>query len=311
MQHHLHVAFFRSSRIIILLFLLFLFLLLLPAFTICCFLLSIRLVFFILFLFLLLRLILARATVLLRLLLHRRGGGGCFGSGGLGLAQVLVPLQELLRGLLVRPATLVQLALLDQVLLALGHWAQPPLPRVSVPLHHHPLDLGHHPVVASGHDGRGHLRDAHGDGLALGGQHHHLVPHLNVVREPQQPRDHELGPVADGVHRRVLHHQPLVPPQQDLQRLHHAPQVRLVLGVVVLPLGVQHVVHGVQVPVLVQGPGPDAAQLLHVAPHARHQAQVHAEGADVRARLTTDPENTKVSFWIILNQFGLVYGSNS
>lgn len=34
--------------------------------------------------------------------------------------------------------------------------SEPPLPRVGVPLHDDPLDLGHHTVVASGDDGSGH-----------------------------------------------------------------------------------------------------------------------------------------------------------
>lgn len=45
----------------------------------------------------------------------------------------------------------------------------------------------------------------------------------------------------------VLHDYPLVRDEQFLQRVDNAPEVALVLVVVKLPLGIQHVVHGHQV----------------------------------------------------------------
>ena len=51
-----------------------------------------------------------------------------------------------------------------------------PVP-LGPPEHHQAhLDLGHDPVVAGRHDAGGHLSDANGDGLALGGHQHHLQP---------------------------------------------------------------------------------------------------------------------------------------
>lgn len=64
---------------------------------------------------------------------------------------------------------------------------------VGVPLEDDPLDLGDDAVIARGHVGGGHLRNAERDGLALGGHHHDLLTDLNALLVAEQTGDHELG----------------------------------------------------------------------------------------------------------------------
>jgi len=67
-------------------------------------------------------------------------------------------------------------------------------PWIRVSLHNDALDLGHTAVVHSGHDAGGDLRDAHSDGLALGGHQHHL-------RAPQASAQCALALRAPSLHR--------------------------------------------------------------------------------------------------------------
>nr|PNR30199.1 hypothetical protein PHYPA_026515 [Physcomitrium patens] len=214
--------------------------------------------------------------------------------------------QPLRRRLLVRFPVLVQQPVADHLLLRHRPRTQPPLPRVRVPLHHHPLHLRHHAVIARRHHCRRHLSDAQRYRLALRRHQHHLLAHLDPLLVPQQPGNHQLRPVADGIHCAVLHHAPLVARQQNLQRHDHPPQVALVLVVVVHPLRVQHVVHRHQVVFLAQNPRPNPTQLLHVTSHSQQQPQVHAQRSNVRPRLARHPEHHQVPLRIILQQLALV-----
>eukprot|EP00128_Syssomonas_multiformis_P013854 Colp12_sorted_trinity150504_noHs@23833 len=236
----------------------------------------------------------------LLLLLLLRGGTSGSGSGGALQGQIVRG------GLVVLASVLVQLALLDEALLALRDGPQAPAARVGVALHDHALDLAHHAVVDGGHHRGGHLGNAHRHGLALGGDHHDLVAGLDAVSEAQQTGDHELGAVADRVDRAVLDHHALEGSEQHLKGHHDAAQVALVLALVVGVLRVQHVVHGAQVLLLRQDARAHAAQLLHVASGAREQTQVHAQRTDVGAGLAGHPEHAQVAGGVVLEHLGLV-----
>ena len=84
-------------------------------------------------------------------------------------------------------AMLVKLALRNELFLAQGKRPETPAARVRVPLHDDPLHLGDAAVVAGGHDGRCHLRDCDGNGLALGCHQYNLLVDLNACLIPQQP----------------------------------------------------------------------------------------------------------------------------
>mmetsp|Transcript_57746 Transcript_57746/g.101452 ORF Transcript_57746/g.101452 Transcript_57746/m.101452 type:complete len:376 (+) Transcript_57746:317-1444(+) len=231
-------------------------------------------------------------------------------SGGTGGSRALQR-QVVSGGLVVLAAVLVQLALLDQSLLALGNRTQTPPSGISVSLHDDTLDLADHTVVNSGHHRRGHLSYAHRHRLSLGGDHNNLVSGLNAVGEAQQTRDHELGAVAHRVDGAVLDHHALERGEQDLQGHHDATQVSLVFALVVGVLRVQHVVHGAEVLLLGQNAGAHTAQLLHVTTRTGQQTQVHAQGTDVRTGLARHPEHAQVARGIILEHLGLVDGTDT
>ena len=74
--------------------------------------------------------------------------------------------------------------------------------------------------------------------------------HWRFATEPQtdtKHKTHQFRPVADGVDSTVLHDNTLVVDKQELKGLDHPAKVRLILGVLELPLGVEHIVHGEQV----------------------------------------------------------------
>ena len=161
-----------------------------------------------------------------------------------------------------------------------------------------------------------HLRNAHSDRLAFRRHQHHLLAHLDAVGEAQQTGDHQLRAVANGVHRRVLHHDLLVLDQQHLQRTDHATQVLLALhltlrlfthlAVLVAPLRVQHVVHRHHAVVLRDVARAHATQLLHVTARAQQQTQVHAQRTDVRARLAAHPEHAQLVLRVVLDHLAVV-----
>mmetsp|Transcript_11307 Transcript_11307/g.27527 ORF Transcript_11307/g.27527 Transcript_11307/m.27527 type:complete len:303 (+) Transcript_11307:533-1441(+) len=215
------------------------------------------------------------------------------------------------RSEIVWPAKLVELPRCDERLLLLGLGPEAPLARVGVAVHDDALDLGHHAMVAVGHVRGRHLRDAHSDGLTFSGHQDHFLIDLDAVLEAQEAGEHELGAVADGVHRRVLHHAALEVREQELEGLDAVPQVGLILRVVVKVLSVQNVVHCHHVRVLVQDARAVAAQLLHVPAHAKHEAQVHAERADVGARFAGDPEDAEVALRVVLEELALVNGAHA
>lgn len=157
--------------------------------------------------------------------LHRGGGRRLDRRGqGLTLGHVVVNVGVLpLAGrVVVGAAELVELAVLDQLLLQLSllkktmmvvrreEWKEQkrketypgslaPPAGVGVPLEDHPLDLGDDAVVARGHVGGGHLRNAERDGLTLGGHHHDLLADLNALLIAEQTRDHELGTYKENI----------------------------------------------------------------------------------------------------------------
>uniref|UniRef100_J3LP44 Uncharacterized protein n=1 Tax=Oryza brachyantha TaxID=4533 RepID=J3LP44_ORYBR len=80
------------------------------------------------------------------------------------------------------------------------HRPKPPLPRVCVPVHHHPFDLGNRTMVTSSHNSRGHLSNANRNRFPLGCHENHLLPYFNVILKSEQPGDHELRAIANSIH---------------------------------------------------------------------------------------------------------------
>ena len=101
-------------------------------------------------------------------------------------------------------------------------------------------------------------------GLSLSRHEHNLLPHVDVVREPQQAGNHQLRAVADGVNGRILDDDPLLVDEEELEGPDDAAEVLLVLGGVVDVLGVEDVVHGDHVVVLGEDAGAHAPQLARV-----------------------------------------------
>lgn len=105
------------------------------------------------------------------------------------------------------------------------------------------LDLGNNTVVAGSHLDSGHLGNAEGDCLTLGGHDDDLLVELDARLVAEQTGDHELGTIANGVDGRVFDDDTLVGKQECLERSDRSSQVRLVVVIVVNPLGVENVVH--------------------------------------------------------------------
>lgn len=87
------------------------------------------------------------------------------------------------------------------------------------------------------------MSDTQSNCLALGGHKHNLFVDLDPGLIAQQPRNHKLGTVADGVDGAILDHDAFVGRKKGLERADDAAEVGLVLSVVVGPLGVEDVVH--------------------------------------------------------------------
>ena len=76
-------------------------------------------------------------------------------------------------------------------------------------------------------------------------------------------------------------------------------------------LRVKNVVHRDQVLVLAEYTRPNSPELLHVSPRADDQPKVNAEGADVRPSLAGDPEYAEVAVGVVLDELGVVDGSDA
>ncbi len=85
--------------------------------------------------------------------------------------------------------------------------------------------------------------------------------------------------------RTVLNDESFVCDEQRLEWSDNAPEVILVFMMIEEPLRVEHVVHRDETLVLAADAGTHATQFRHLATHAQQEAQVHAQGADIRARL--------------------------
>ena len=206
---------------------------------------------------------------------------------------------------------LIKLSFLNERLLPLSHWSQTPSSRVCVTLHNNSLDLGDTAMIASGHDSRGHLSNGNSDGLTLGRHQDYLVIDVNVVCEPKQTGDHQLGTVADGIHSGILDDHSLVVRKEGLEGHDNSAEVGLVLGAVIDVLGIKDVVHGNHIVRLGQDTGTDTAQLLHVSAGTNEQTKVDAHGSDVRSSLARDPEDAQVALLVVLNKLGFVNGTDT
>mmetsp|Transcript_11220 Transcript_11220/g.26968 ORF Transcript_11220/g.26968 Transcript_11220/m.26968 type:complete len:200 (-) Transcript_11220:986-1585(-) len=103
----------------------------------------------------------------------------------LGLAVILVRFQKVLGCLLVGLAVLVQLAVLDERLLALCHGSKSPSSWVDISLHNHTLDLCDNAMVHSCHDRSRHLSNGDCNCFSLCGHQDNLIVKFNTVRKSQ------------------------------------------------------------------------------------------------------------------------------
>jgi hypothetical protein len=122
---------------------------------------------------------------------------------------------------------------------------------------------------------------------------------------------HELGTIADSVDSTVLDDKSLVRSQESLKRRDNLAKVRLVAGVVHLPLGVENIVESDQALGLIHGSTADTSKLLHVATDTEKETQVNTEGSNISTSLAADPEDTEVSVVVELDELALVNGSDT
>lgn len=134
---------------------------------------------------------------------------------------------------------------------------------------------------------------------------------MTLLTISEETGKHELSTVADGVDSAVLDDEALVARKESLKRRDDLAKVRLVPGVVHLPLGVENVVQGNEALGLVHGTASDSAKLLHVAADSEEETQVDAEGSNVGAGLAADPEDTEVTVIVELNELAFMDGSDT
>mmetsp|Transcript_13280 Transcript_13280/g.24991 ORF Transcript_13280/g.24991 Transcript_13280/m.24991 type:complete len:213 (+) Transcript_13280:446-1084(+) len=154
-----------------------------------------------------------------------------------------------------------------------------------------------------------HLGNAGSNRFSLRGHHHNLRTDLDVLLEAQHSRDHELRPIANCIHRTVLHHNPGIIAEDQLKRHDHPTQVFLIPHVIVHVLRIQNIMHRGHVLVLVEDTGSITAKLLHVRADTEHEAEMDAEGSDVGTSLAGGPQYRHLSFGVVFNKLGLVDGT--
>mmetsp|Transcript_16843 Transcript_16843/g.39923 ORF Transcript_16843/g.39923 Transcript_16843/m.39923 type:complete len:219 (-) Transcript_16843:483-1139(-) len=166
-------------------------------------------------------------------------------------------------------------------------------------------------MITSGHHGCGHLSNGDSDGLTLGRHQNDLVVDVDVVRESKQTGNHELGAVADGVHRGILDDHSLVVRKEGFEGHDDPAEVGLVLGAVIDVLRIKDVVHGDHVVRLGHHTGTDTTQLLHVSAGTNEQTEMDAHGSDVRSGLARHPKDAQVALLIVLDEFRFVNGADA
>mmetsp|Transcript_15791 Transcript_15791/g.23555 ORF Transcript_15791/g.23555 Transcript_15791/m.23555 type:complete len:222 (+) Transcript_15791:422-1087(+) len=206
---------------------------------------------------------------------------------------------------------LIQLSFLNHCLLPLRHGSKSPSPRVRISLHNHSLNLGNNPMITSRHNRCCHLRNCNSNCLSLGSHEHHLRAHINIIRKPQKTRNHQLGPITNGIDSRILHHNPLVIRQQDLKRHNNPSQVLLILCRIIHMLCIQDIMHGTHIIILAQNTRSDPPQLLHMSPGPNQETKVHAKSTNIRSCFTVHPKNTKITLLVKFNQFRFINGTNT
>ena len=233
-----------------------------------------------------------------------RDGGGSAGDLDVRVAvlagEIDVGVEPLLGSLLVGLTELVELLGGDHLLLLKSMRTETPRLGIHVTIHNDTLDLGNNTVIASGHDGGGHLSDGESNGLTLGGHDDNKVVDIDAVVEAQETGHHELSTEADGANGAILDDDTLVVGQEVLERADDTAQIDLILLVIELPLSVQNVVHGDHTDVFNDRTGADTTELLHVTTSSNNETQVDAEGTDVSSGLAGDVEDSQVALGVVL-----------
>ena len=196
--------------------------------------------------------------------------------------------------------------MLLQVSLFLGEGTKLPLLLVNVAVQDDTLGAGDNTVVASS-DGRScHLGNGESDSFALGGDENDLLANLDVGLVAKHSGQHELSSVAHSVDRSVLHDDALVAGEEDLEGHDHAPEVRVVVVLVEVPLSILHIVHRHHGLVLLERTTAHTPKLLHVGTAAKQVAEMDAESSHIGASFAADPEDAHVAVLVVLDQLGLV-----
>lgn len=80
---------------------------------------------------------------------------------------------------------------------------------------------------------------------------------------------------------------------------------------VVSPLGILDVVHGDEVIIFSHQTTSDSSEFFHVSSDSEKETHMNAECSDVGSGLAGDPEDSESLFLIVLEQLGVIDGSDS
>jgi hypothetical protein len=94
----------------------------------------------------------------------------------------------------------------------------------------------------------------------------------NELTVAEDTGEGKLSAMANGAHSRILNHNALVANQQSLQRVDHSAERSLITLTIVDVHGIQEVVEGDKVLILVHVTGANTAQLLHVGTNSKKEA---------------------------------------
>lgn len=205
----------------------------------------------------------------------------------------------------------IEESLVDENLLSHGSGSLSPGSWVEVSIHDDSLGLADDSVVAGGDLGGGHLGDGEGDGLSLGGDDDDILVEFDVGIETEDGWEHEFGSVADGVDGGILDDNSGVSLEHDFEWHDGSSQVGLILEMVVSPLGILDVVHGDEVIIFSHQTTSDSSEFFHVSSDSEKETHMNAECSDVGSGLAGDPEDSESLFLIVLEQLGIIDGSDS
>ena len=205
----------------------------------------------------------------------------------------------------------VKFAIFFEFLLLLGEWTELPLLVVGVSIHDDSLGPSDDAVITSSHGGSSHLSDCEGNCLSLCGDEDDLLATFDIGFISQNTWQHELRTVTDGVDRSVLDDNSWVVDQKDLEWHNDSSEILLFAVLLEMPLGIFDVVHSDHGFVLFEGTASYSPELGHVCTTSEKVTDMNAKSSNIGTSLATDPEDTHVSLFVVLEKFGFINGSYS